>query len=115
MSTAHTPGPWITNGYRYIYGPDYYILCDVGPIDIVSSANARLIAAAPELLAALKALLQLDESDERIRGESMRRKPAQDTARAAIAKAEGAQETAPAKPAALSRTDNTPGDDAIVS
>jgi hypothetical protein len=47
-------------------------------------ANARLIAAAPELLAALKSLLR--EVDEHHHGGAL---PAEDLARAAIAKAEG--------------------------
>jgi hypothetical protein len=60
MSTKHTPGPWFyyvtPSGVRYkVHGPtvDYFI-CDVkGSNDL---ANARLIAAAPELLEALEKL-----------------------------------------------------------
>ena len=49
-------------------------------------ANARLIAAAPDLLAALKAMVDLDTGD---RPELWRYSKQFDDARAAIAKAEG--------------------------
>lgn len=68
---AHTPGPW---GYTY----DGSSTWSIGPAadpqvdrvatifgtrnnDAICRANARLMAAAPELLAALKALLSIDE------------------------------------------------------
>lgn len=90
MSAKHTPGPWeIERGYSTI-------IKSIGPCVAdeyagsawleVSEANARLIAAAPELLDALKELLdrewQDDEGDYTL--EMARRK-----ARAAIAKAIG--------------------------
>ena len=56
----HTPGPWHCNG-QTVYGPltdgDRDYICTCG--DVVHdehAANARLIAAAPELLAALTAV-----------------------------------------------------------
>lgn len=61
MSNAWTPGPWQINGSHF-YGPDpdRFLIGHMnggGPFD----ANLRLIAAAPELYAALKmAQLWLD-------------------------------------------------------
>jgi hypothetical protein len=58
MSTEHTPGPWATDGTEVFYEDD-----DVRPCvafinhentsDAQAAADARLIAAAPDLLAAL--------------------------------------------------------------
>ena len=67
MST-HTPGPWkVETRTRsgefvrttHITGPDGAHLANVGPCNI--EANARLIASAPDLLAALKRALSLVE------------------------------------------------------
>jgi hypothetical protein len=60
--SAHTPGPWKLDSYLGGFkitavDPEYpqyeFRLCDIGGED---SANAHLIAAAPELLEALKAI-----------------------------------------------------------
>jgi hypothetical protein len=68
--SAHTPGPWSKNGlprdFIGIETDDVYVAHvlrdghtpDGGPLQAV--ANARLIAAAPELLAAAKAALAYD-------------------------------------------------------
>lgn len=60
----HTPGPWrYTGEWGEIKGAnDYHTICKVGYSGSLGShaayeANARLIAAAPETLEALKALL----------------------------------------------------------
>jgi hypothetical protein len=62
MTQKHTPAPWHeaedqAHGTRRIYAPDGYMVADAGRIFRRSSsemgANARLIAAAPELLEAL--------------------------------------------------------------
>lgn len=70
MSGAHTPGPWAING---VVAPDdiadlklepavtageFYVATahDFGDSGATSAANARLIAAAPDLLAACEAL-----------------------------------------------------------
>jgi hypothetical protein len=64
MSTAHTPGPWVVNDLyaeTEIRGPQNSgaMICVMTPWGISADepspqrANARLIAAAPELLAAL--------------------------------------------------------------
>lgn len=64
MSTKHTPGPWsfgygITTEYGEVFGvgvttkPDWTVVCAVsrpGDVNAIDEANARLIAAAPELL-----------------------------------------------------------------
>lgn len=60
MTTNHTPGPWETAGLRVMWGSYFVADCD-GKGDIgrqdESRANARLIAAAPDLLAALRLAL----------------------------------------------------------
>ena len=90
MKTAHTPAPWAILDLKeikriYISGGD--IVCDVKGEH--QAANARLIAASPELLACLKECAELMKHDgfggEFDEGEA----PALDRARAAIAKAEG--------------------------
>lgn len=54
---SHTPGPWFVNELDHcsIHGPDMIGICDLRHKDggprRNSEANARLIAAAPELLA----------------------------------------------------------------
>lgn len=75
MKTSFTPGPWHAMPFGYdavtgmpgesIYGPDNKRVAEIlfGPLKELREheANARLIAAAPELLAALQSLL--DEID----------------------------------------------------
>ena len=59
---THTPGPWTVDGYGDhevdIYAGDVLICAmrdgDTDPNDTALEADARLIAAAPELLAALR-------------------------------------------------------------
>lgn len=71
---AHTPGPWIA-GPRPLYGTGLPVMADNGRQvasvtqvrgDHAVLANARLIAAAPDLLAALKAIVKslADYDDE---------------------------------------------------
>ena len=48
-----TPGPWKKNGTK-IVGPRGSFIADVGDTYADAGANARLIAAAPELLEHLK-------------------------------------------------------------
>lgn len=95
---SHTPGPWkifdplltvVTNSkedYRIARTDDG----DSTDFDLVDVANARLIAAAPDLLAALKLWVDYDNCDEDdyvIFGDSYN--AVLDAAKAAIAKAEG--------------------------
>ena len=106
--SQHTPGPWQTDGERV------YSLTERGTIDRTVSdctpapededggdslqlpearANARLIAAAPDLLAALRELVTLWDSPEPFTGADALQAigEATERARAAIAKArEGA-------------------------
>jgi len=99
MST-HTPGPWkIENGHIQQSGIAYWqitdgadaICCNQFCYADNSDANARLIAAAPDLLEALKRLAVISDgiyvrmSD----GEARLMREAWEKADAAIAKAEG--------------------------
>lgn len=99
MKTAqHTPGPWI-------YYPDGNAICvvkthvlkviadaDFGHVDIPErEANARLIAAAPDLLAALDMLAGWVDANREpeVTSEGQQAAWILETARAAIAKATG--------------------------
>lgn len=102
--SKHTPGPWIGAGpsfgdplprYTTVIvteweESDNLVICELpfNHHDDENEANARLIAAAPELLEALKALIEnvgscicYDESERECKAWAM--------AEAAIAKAEG--------------------------
>jgi hypothetical protein len=111
MSAQHTPGPWtyeiktaIAGGTPQYAGPVIYAEDDCEHHAIADAscnhtcrlpheteANARLIAAAPDLLAALAALTAWDEADTAAGGDvdfdGLR--DVINSARAAIAKAEG--------------------------
>lgn len=54
----NTPGPWNAHNWRVIAEVDGFPICDVEPrlTGDITAANARLIAAAPELFEALKDL-----------------------------------------------------------
>lgn len=66
--TTHTPGPWrvggnsVTNGVQIFKDSDYPALsepiCTMPRKGVGRSANARLIASAPDLLAALQGLFE---------------------------------------------------------
>ena len=109
MSDAmHTPGPWISEG-SWVGNTDptgrkpgvFDSICSLHDMDIVgygddftfgpiSKANARLIAAAPDLLASIEELVRLGASEGSFaKGSPMDR--AWKSARAAIAKAKGAK------------------------
>ena len=88
---SHTPGPWTfsqAHGNRYIKSADGKLsICDMDYYPWVDATDDdwRLIAAAPELLEALKSLADFSEPFISIVGE-----PEQLVqARAVIAKAEG--------------------------
>lgn len=68
MSAGHTPGPWVCDGATLEFegarfGQVAYILEKEGEQFYASAANARLIAAAPDLLAALRELLDCLSSE----------------------------------------------------
>lgn len=68
MTQAHTPGPWTAHPIETRFGPPYTpvsaktLIARVYSEDFEdyaqSEANARLIAAAPQMLDALEAILQ---------------------------------------------------------
>ena len=96
-TTTHTPGPWTVDGNE-IFGPqdsgvivarlpEWGILAD-GPDP--AAHNARLIAAAPDLLEALQYALERFECIPEHRDEIGLYRTGARLARAAIAKATGA-------------------------
>jgi hypothetical protein len=94
MTTTHTPGPWINDGAEISARPDpENSQSYIAPICVMDSewhpdtaaANARLISAAPDLLAALIAA-----EKELAYYASTRRSDELPRIRAAIAKAGGA-------------------------
>lgn len=103
MSEAkHTPGPWVLDdrGCKYIVSKagDGYITRDVCRMDgstmasVAQTANAHLIAAAPELLEALEKLAVLADAfsvSGVYFGEIPEHSQAIDAAYTAIAKAKG--------------------------
>jgi hypothetical protein len=104
--SQHTPGPWVVD-HAMAAGLGKPVLCEwfvrrdgenvaiaadvIDPVTgLPSEANARLIAAAPKLLEACRALVLYDESDDADGLVFMRRyDDAVEKARAAIAKATG--------------------------
>jgi hypothetical protein len=52
----HTPGPWHYDGQAYIFGPKTEMIAMIRGTGegLPEDANARLLAAAPDLLAACK-------------------------------------------------------------
>ena len=87
---THTPGPWITEGLGQSYGlydPDGCMIGSILKNRQNSGETARLIAAAPDLLAALEQCLPIIDAHRRAAlGEG---DIAAMNARAAIAKAKG--------------------------
>lgn len=84
--TAHTPGPWHWAGDGILVNDDGDEVIASG-IDLYDSPDARLIAAAPELLAALRLLCE--EAVIMFGPVAAARSPGLGCARDAIAKAEG--------------------------
>jgi hypothetical protein len=87
-----TSGPWkwfdYPDGRKLLCGPDRAVIhCPDAPMTC-DPEDAGLIAAAPDLLAALKAFIDAYDGDEYASGVW----PLMDQARAAIAKAEGRQQ-----------------------
>ena len=68
MKGAHTPGPWeVKRVERFHVGIPGQIGAD--PADFLTEANARLIAAAPDLLQALVQLLDAIDNPRMCRAE----------------------------------------------
>jgi hypothetical protein len=97
-NVQHTPGPWeVEHPFDepgvYVGAPSTALVCKLYPVDgrwvgdkrEDIDANARLIAAAPEMLAALEYALEAVDYYHEHEGASEMRK----AVRAAIAKAEG--------------------------
>lgn len=86
--SKHTPGPWHVSSNTaqdlVCAGDEVVADCTTGDLPDISIANARLIAAAPELLEACKSLLPEGWDDG-----VMDHMPGVKIARLAIAKAEG--------------------------
>jgi hypothetical protein len=84
----HTPGPWTLFDDEIVAERTDRHLCTVPLEDGLDptewQANVRLIAAAPELLDALKAVLTVDDRNDLLAGNRWLK----DALRAAIAKAE---------------------------
>lgn len=91
METKHTPGPWdVSKLTSPDYAPEYVVCADASArwhAVVKGEANARLIAAAPELLAALRRLMPLWDREDVADTWS----EDFEAAEAAIAKAEGTQ------------------------
>lgn len=103
---THTPGPWTygpknDDGHRFIFGPDETpdhnesgepIIAELWDAsDSVSEADARLIAAAPDLLAGAKWALSALEAKNGMCHEDGPTECEACALRAAIARAEGGQ------------------------
>jgi hypothetical protein len=89
MNIKHTSGPWemrgpceIKGNYSVIHNGPLFYVGDAGQPEGTGEANARLTAASPELLEALRDLLNATEETYDSRHE-------REAARAAIAKATG--------------------------
>jgi hypothetical protein len=80
----HTPAPWIVSHDPDAYSDDDYCIGvpdgKVDQIAVCSKRDAALIAAAPDLLAALRECLDLIDAITPIEGDTVRK------ARAALAK-----------------------------
>ena len=86
----HTPGPWrfrlsAHNGCYYVEDKDW-LVAEVAGQNVENEHNARLIASAPDLLEALKAVRCFYENAKHLSGDE---DAILEEARAAIAKAEG--------------------------
>lgn len=92
----HTPGPWSVS-FECV-DPEWAIVATRGGVvianvnaDHLQDANARLIAAAPDLLEAVAGLIRLSEAIRHSVGLGKNQLERIERAKAAIAKAEGRQ------------------------
>lgn len=92
-----TPGPWLARleSTRYVIqhepedSPGYRAIAVTAGSYPLNEANARLIAAAPDLLAALQGILDDDSQFVSLADQRRRWDDRMDAARIAIAKAQG--------------------------
>jgi hypothetical protein len=103
VGAAHTPGPWKAwtstpeqVREHFVQSTGLYppvVICRTGRVDMASADDARLIAAAPDLLAALRETLRVLVTPMGLpevgKGRTEEQQVAFDAARAAIAKALG--------------------------
>lgn len=105
MESKHTPGPWTTDDSLADEAGEFGIAilakwqdgsavrvadCPVGEVDPETYANARLIAAAPDLLAALRDLVE-NINDPTCSIDELRNDVSFADSRAAIARATGGE------------------------
>lgn len=94
METKHTPGPWNFHGNTLVQDKGNRLnlgtFHEAPGLGNAAAANARLISAAPDLLAALQDLLQGIVRQE-VKEEHLKHYPEFARARAAIARAAGNQ------------------------
>jgi hypothetical protein len=57
LMNKHTPGPWVKEGAFVAAATGKTICKTIGKCESTQSANARLIAAAPDLLDAVQAMV----------------------------------------------------------
>lgn len=106
MSAQHTPGPWVARPGLTRWNivttgqPRTFNVCSINTDRLEQEANGRLIAASPDLLAALKEAVSLLENGD-TRGAWER---GIKQAHAAIAKAEGVEAGPPSGNAASTPT-----------
>jgi len=96
MTTKHTPAPWIDNGEGLIVSNKGDVATIAAAYDLHNDytgteqeANARLIAAAPELLELLEGLTFIAETVAHLRGLERDILPTTDKARKLIARVKG--------------------------
>lgn len=84
--SKHTPGPWHLDGHEVHAGDGCEFITTFDPRTEVGTANARLIASAPDLLMIAKHAYALLSNLDML---PSLKEPALEMYRAAIAKAEG--------------------------
>mgnify|MGYP001603505041 CR=1 FL=1 len=97
--TTHTPGPWHIVRMTNVPSPEAFVVRGEDQnssaiVSVIGEANARLIAAAPELLEAVKAVQRLIDTNSGQLSASQALR-ADEILRAAIAKAEGRDNRCP--------------------
>lgn len=95
MSDDYTEGPWIVDGLLVRAAETNEVICSIEPwSEDTDAADARLIASAPDLLAALRGLVKVNEDHDgsiaKIIGKPLNWKDDYlEAARAAISRATG--------------------------